>query len=382
MLTDVIIIGGSVAGSAVAAALKNSSFSITILESKPMAVDTNRGDLLYPSSLHILEEWGVLDDLLKEEHIKIDAVHLAIEEKFNLSISMSNAYFPFAVSMEHANIEKIILKHALSEKTTLLSGAYVKEIVCGRDGIEGVIAISKGKEILIRAKLIIGADGRNSLLRHAFNEVMHCKEYHLDAVVFTLFLEKAVEPYLAIRGNGETALLVQTIPGNGHMRVGLHLPLNKGKEWILKTQAEKLIYLASFDPLFHTGIKPIEREHIYQFHLAYVENMTTESAVLIGDAAHEIHPISTKGMEMALADAALLAKYIGVTLENISDKLKAFNDERKLAVQTTLMQTDAFASYFTPSSQIMMNYQPSDKSRLLEIIQNEYQGVLQKNCLV
>ena len=67
---DIIIIGGGVAGLAIANALKKTNLSILLLERKPKYVDVNRGDTLYPHSIDMLEKWGVLDSILSKGPIK------------------------------------------------------------------------------------------------------------------------------------------------------------------------------------------------------------------------------------------------------------------------------------------------------------------------
>ena len=62
--TDILIIGGGVAGSAMVASLKNTGFSTILVEPRTAGHDLARGDVLYPSTLAILDEWGVLQAML------------------------------------------------------------------------------------------------------------------------------------------------------------------------------------------------------------------------------------------------------------------------------------------------------------------------------
>ena len=60
--TDILIIGGGVAGSAAAYALSNSGYQVTLIEKSEKPQDTARGDHLQPAVCEILDNWNLLDD--------------------------------------------------------------------------------------------------------------------------------------------------------------------------------------------------------------------------------------------------------------------------------------------------------------------------------
>ena len=60
--TDVLIIGGGVAGSAMASSLTNKGYRVVLLEKSEKPQDTARGDHIQPYVCEILNQWGVLDD--------------------------------------------------------------------------------------------------------------------------------------------------------------------------------------------------------------------------------------------------------------------------------------------------------------------------------
>ena len=63
--TDVLIIGGGVAGSAAAYALSKKGYEVLLLEKSEKPQDTARGDHLQPAVCEILGKWDVLDNFFK-----------------------------------------------------------------------------------------------------------------------------------------------------------------------------------------------------------------------------------------------------------------------------------------------------------------------------
>ena len=63
--TEVLIIGGGVAGSAAACALSKKGYEVLLLEKSEKPQDTARGDHLQPAVCEILGKWNVLDQFFK-----------------------------------------------------------------------------------------------------------------------------------------------------------------------------------------------------------------------------------------------------------------------------------------------------------------------------
>jgi 2-polyprenyl-6-methoxyphenol hydroxylase-like FAD-dependent oxidoreductase len=61
---DVLIVGGGIAGAALACALSDTGLSILLIDRSDRPLDTARGDHLQPRTLEILREWGILDHMV------------------------------------------------------------------------------------------------------------------------------------------------------------------------------------------------------------------------------------------------------------------------------------------------------------------------------
>ena len=59
--TDVLIVGGGIAGAALACALRDSGYWVVLVEPRKGPLDTARGDHLQPCTVDALSRWGVLN---------------------------------------------------------------------------------------------------------------------------------------------------------------------------------------------------------------------------------------------------------------------------------------------------------------------------------
>ena len=62
---DIAIVGGGVAGSALAAALRNSEYKIVVIDKRTAPLDSSRGDNFTPANAEIFSQWGILDEFIK-----------------------------------------------------------------------------------------------------------------------------------------------------------------------------------------------------------------------------------------------------------------------------------------------------------------------------
>jgi 2-polyprenylphenol 6-hydroxylase len=184
--------------------------------------------------------------------------------------------------------------------------AQLAAIVRGDDAISAVLA--DGRQL--RAKLIIGADGTESKTRQLLDIGTAGHAYHQDALVAHVRTEKP---------HGDTAWQ-RFLPG-GPLAL---LPLSDGRSSLVwsasRAQAARLRALEpqAFSEALTAGSDQVLGQCTVasapaafplqlQYALAYVQ----PRAVLLGDAAHVIHPLAGQGLNLGLLDCAALAQVLG-----------------------------------------------------------------------
>jgi ubiquinone biosynthesis UbiH/UbiF/VisC/COQ6 family hydroxylase len=184
--------------------------------------------------------------------------------------------------------------------------AQLAAIVRGEEAIGAVLA--DGREL--RAKLIIGADGTGSKTRELLNIGTAGHVYHQDALVAHIRTEKP---------HDETAWQ-RFLPG-GPLAL---LPLSDGRSSLVwsnsRAEAARLLALGpeEFSAALTAGSDAVlgqcsitSKLTAFPLQLQYADAYVQPRAVLLGDAAHVVHPLAGQGLNLGLLDCAALAHVLG-----------------------------------------------------------------------
>jgi len=114
--TDILIIGGGVAGSALACGLRHKGYRVVLIEKSNKPQDTARGDHLQPYVCEILDKWGVLDHFFQAGAEKRGG-SLWYDRKgteiMNANVSKLNIPHPYFLYLNHENIHEIWIQKSL-----------------------------------------------------------------------------------------------------------------------------------------------------------------------------------------------------------------------------------------------------------------------------
>jgi 2-octaprenylphenol hydroxylase len=180
----------------------------------------------------------------------------------------------------------------------------------------------------IEADLLIGADGRDSWVRGRCEIGIDYRSYHQRAIVANFECEKPhhnVAYQWFTCKEGIVALL--PLPGN---RVSLvwSAPDTVADTIMNESLGELAIRLGEHADAKLGLLKPLQPEAVKALPLALVRPhaITAPHVVLIGDAAHVVHPLAGHGMNLGFGDIAELLKVLGAR-----EAHHGIGDERVLA---------------------------------------------------
>jgi len=231
---------------------------------------------------------------------------------------------PLSLHFDHAEVgedpfgwmvEARALRVALNARLPALPGLTVfapAEAAVARGPEGAVVRLGSGQEI--RARLVVGAEGRNSPLRRAAGIPVSRLDYHCMGIVGAVAHEKphhnvALEQFLP---HGPFAQLpMNGIPGHPHVSAIV---------WTERTAIAKAA-LAMDDAAYgrqiaarmgdHLGaVRPIGRRWSYPLSAMHAARYIAERLALVGDAAHGIHPIAGQGLNLGFRDVAALAEMV------------------------------------------------------------------------
>lgn len=330
LTADILVVGGGMVGLTAAVACAQAGFAVIALDRAPLQAQLDstfdgRVSAIAAGSRRALEGLGLWNHVLAQgAHYKggaaepIRDIRVSDDDSFafvhydsRTLAKKDEAPEPFGHIVENRVI-RAALAARLKElpNLTLLAPAELAGVV--NEPARAVATLADGR--IIHATLVIAAEGKESALRASRGIAVTRWSYPQSAIVCTI---AHAEPHGGIAHErflpaGPFAILPMTDDAEGRHRSSLvwterealaptYLSLNKADfdDEIRRRVGDFLGHVESVGPRWS-----------YPLSLLHAERYTDERLVLIGDAAHTIHPIAGQGLNLGLRDVAALAEVL------------------------------------------------------------------------
>ncbi|MGI9417292.1 MAG: UbiH/UbiF/VisC/COQ6 family ubiquinone biosynthesis hydroxylase [Geminicoccaceae bacterium] len=309
---DLAVVGGGMTGLAFAASAAGAGAEVAVID--PLALPQSakapfdgRVTAVARASRYLLEGIGVWEALEPKAEPIVDievSEHASSSRVFYDHREVGREPLGHIVENRAIRAGLVAKVRALSETTLTLALPDKVRWIERRNG-NARIGLESGDRI--DAKLVVGADGQNSLCRkEAGIDVLHF-DYAQTAIVATIAHENPHDGVAVERFFPDGPLAILPMQGNRSSIVwAVENDLAKaltglGDEDLLGELEERfdarLGALALAGPRFH-----------YPLAMAQAKRYTDDRLALIGDAARKIHPIAGQGWNLALRDVAALAE--------------------------------------------------------------------------
>ena len=313
MTYDLVIIGGGLAGSALAKRMADSGSKVLVLEKDSRFKDRVRGEILLPWGVAETRTLGIYDTLITHCAIIVDGWSKytdAGQFTDRRDLASSNPHQCAALGFAHAEMQTTILQSARDAGADVIQGATVTDLTTGAD--PSVTYRHKGGETVVSAKLLVGADGRQSVTskRARFN-----RKSDEDKIVFSGLLLQNIDvdetsAHLII--NARAGQIVSIFP-QGENRFRTYVAMNKHK--INRPLSGSKAIPLFLDTCRKTGApdqwfadaRAIGPLASFDATPNWVETPYRDNVVLIGDAAGVSDPTWGCGMSLAFRDVRVLS---------------------------------------------------------------------------
>lgn len=312
MNVDVAIVGGGPVGASLARALAPSGLTLALIEPKaprplPASGFDQRVYALNGHSRRFLEQCGVWQRLVQERIAPIREMRVFGDEASTIEFSAYRSGVPeLACIVEEANLQQA-LQAAMSAQAdlTLVPGVGCERVDWGQ--ARATLCLSDGSQIA--ARLVVAADGAESALRDAAGIATQIHEYGQTGVVACFRAANAHRDtaFQWFLRNGVLALL--PLPEN-HVSM-VWSAANADAQALLAADGEELarrVEQASSGML--GALQPMGSAAGFTLRRMRVARLIAPRLALVGDTAHNVHPLAGQGLNLGFGDAQALASVL------------------------------------------------------------------------
>lgn len=305
---DVAIIGSGLVGASLAAALENSGLSLALVESQiPPEAETDWDSRIYaisPGSRCYLEQSGVWSLLDPGRIAPVEAMRVFGDTGAELEFSAYQiGRAELACILENRALQRALWqKLQQQDNLTLLQPASCAALRL--DGDDAELELEDGRTLI--SKLVVGADGRDSWVRGQAGIKASPLDYRQFGVVanFNCKLPHRGIAYQWFQRDGILALL--PLPGNRVSMVWSVSP-EKSKGLLALAHEELCSLVAAASNHVLGDLTIITPPAAFPLRMLTLQHIVARRLALIGDAAHNIHPLAGQGVNTGFRDARQLA---------------------------------------------------------------------------
>ncbi|MDM1269335.1 2-octaprenyl-6-methoxyphenyl hydroxylase [Acinetobacter indicus] len=333
MQQEVIIVGGGMVGLSLALMLAKSNIAVKLLEAiqYPNYDDANlapyhssfdaRNSALSRRSVQIYQELG-LWDALQEHAVPILEVHITEQGSFGKARLQAEQekVESFGQVIENAWLGRVLLTQVRAEPLIeLIDGVKVTSL--NQDADLAYLEAQRGSEVLkLQSKLVIAADGRDSFCRKALGIGVDEHDYDQVAIVTTVQTSKPHNHVGFERFSPLGPLALLPLPGE--YRRSVVWPVKKGTEHEWLGEDNDQHFLDALQQTYGDRAGKFQKTgRRFSFPLSQVlaEKQAVGRVVLMGNAAHTIHPVAGQGFNLCMRDAYVLVRYLKEQLAQQAD---------------------------------------------------------------
>ena len=311
----VVIIGAGPAGSSAAIALARKGYEIALIDKQPFPREKLCGDFVNPINWPILENLAVAERVLARPHSEVTGFRITSHSgaEAQTSFKSTTQQRTIGLGLRRAHLDQVLVERAAELGVSIRLGCRVEGLTKTERGWR----VALGTDEILRAKLIIGADGRNSWV---------AQQLGMNSGVSTHGRCIGFQTRLRSPGAAQGKIEIHLFPGGyaglvalGDGTVSLGLAIDRSK--LPRERAAEFLLTECLPQNLHLKTILQKSERVAELRSAYPvyfprRRCYTHGAVLAGDAARVSEPISGEGVFFALQSGLLAADTLDQALRS------------------------------------------------------------------
>lgn len=307
---DFVIVGGGLVGAGLAAALRHANMTLALIDARLPSSNDPRLFALNASSCQFLANIGVWPQLISHAS-PIHQVHVSHRGRFGAvrlnreDVSADTLGHVIPAHFIETALNDLLLSQA---NITLYRPATLKTLM-QHNGVATLALQSEDTEEMIEANWVIGADGADSSVRQQTNIQATVTDYVQSALVTRTTLSRSHHHIAYERFTDDGAIAMLPLVGKESATIWTanketisELMSLSDEDFLLRLQQEFGYRLGRLNKISH--------RHVFPLRMVRAEKAIEGNVLLLGNAAHTLHPIAAQGFNLALYEVAALVQGI------------------------------------------------------------------------
>jgi len=312
--TRCVIAGGGPAGIMAGYLLARAGVPVIVLEKHADFFRDFRGDTIHPSTLQLMYELGLLDEFLKQPHQEVRELRAVVNGQpvpiadFT-KLPTQCRFIAFMPQWDFLNFLSTHAKKFLSFQ--LLMQHEVVDVTFDQHRVTGVRVKTPHGELEIYADLVIGADGRHSIIQKRAE--LERQEFGVAIDVLWMRISKRENDPQQTLGFFQQGKLLVLLDRGDYWHCGFVIP--KGGFDAVKTRGLQQLQkeIVSFAGFLGDRIAELDdwsKIRLLTVQINRLRHWGREGLLCIGDSAHAMSPAGGVGINLAIQDAVATANLL------------------------------------------------------------------------
>ncbi len=316
--TQCCIAGGGPAGMMLGYLMARAGVRTLVLEKHKDFLRDFRGDTVHPSTLQAMVDLGLIEGFLQRPHSELHRIGAEIDGETHIVVSFDRLpvdcrFVAFMPQWEFLNF--LAEEGRKLPALTVMMEAEASELIEDGGRTVGLRGQRPGGPFEVRADLIVGADGRSSILRDQAGLKVHDLGAPMDVFWFRLSRDLKDEDQLLARINNGRFII--TIERGDYWQCAYIIPKGGAEaaraEGIAAFRA-KVAEAAPFLASKTSELLSFDDLKLLTVTVDRLERWSKPGLLFIGDAAHAMSPMGGVGVNLAVQDAIAAANLLAAPM--------------------------------------------------------------------